>query len=116
MYVPGHQSAATIQVKTNLTPKPAGGKGKLLLGWAFPDDSPPQWLACDDMSTDGVWMFPIDEARRLAQQKHVGGTRLLHFYADESVGPKSLRHSDMTGHRLEVAIPALRDWQPRELP
>lgn len=116
MYVPGHQPAATIQVKTNLTPKAAGGKGKLLLSRAFPDESSTQWLACVDMSTDGVWMFPIDEARRLAQQKHSGGTRLLYFYTGESVGPKSLRHSDMTGHRLEVVIPVLLEGQPRQLP
>lgn len=116
MYIPGHQSAATIQVKTNLVPKPAGGKGKLLLSWSFPDDSPAQWLACVDMSTDAVWMFRIDEARKHAQQKHAGGTRVLYFYTDESIGPKALRHSDMTGHRLEVVIPGLLDGQQRELP
>lgn len=116
MYIPGHQSAATIQVKTNLVPKPAGGKGKLLLSWSFPDDSPAQWLACVDMSTDAVRMFRIDEARKRAQQKHAGGTRVLYFYTDESIGPKALRHSDMTGHRLEVVIPGLLDGQQRELP
>lgn len=36
MYVPGHRSAATIQVKTNLASKPAGGKGKELLTCRFP--------------------------------------------------------------------------------
>ena len=116
MYVPGHQSAATVQVKTKLGPVPAGGKGKLLLSWPFPDDSKAQWLACVDMSTDSAWMFPIDQARELAQQKHADGTRLLYFYTDESVGPKALRHSDMTGHRLEPVITKLLDGQPRELP
>ena len=70
---------------------PAGGKGKLLLSWPFPDESKAQWLACVDLSTDSVWMFPIETARELAQQKHAGGTRLLYFYTDESVGPKALR-------------------------
>lgn len=116
MYVPGHQSAATIQVKTNLGSKPAGGKGKLLLSWPFPDDSKAQWLACVDLSTDSAWMFRISEARDLAQQKHAGGTRLLYFYTDESVGPKALRHSDMTGHRLEPVLAKLLGGQPRELP
>lgn len=116
MYVPGHQSAATIQVKANLTSKPAGGKGKLLLSWPFRDDSPAQWLACVDMSTDGVWLFSIEQARQLAQQKHADGTRLLYFYTDESVGPKSLRISDMAGHRLEAVITTLLDGRPRELP
>jgi hypothetical protein len=45
MYVPGHQAAATIQVKANVAPKPAGSKGKLLLNWPFPDDSPAQLTA-----------------------------------------------------------------------
>ena len=63
MYVPGHRSAATIQVKTNLGPKPAGGKGKLLLSWPFPDDLRAQWLACVDMSTDSAWLFPTERAR-----------------------------------------------------
>src|ERR1700742_2474889 len=75
MYVPGHQSAFTVQVKTNLASKPAGGKGKDLLSWPFPDDSKAQWLACVDLSTDSVWIFPMDQARELAQQKHAGGTR-----------------------------------------
>jgi hypothetical protein len=116
MYVPGHRTAATIQVKTNLASKPAGGKGKDLLSWPFPDDSKAQWLACVDMSTDRVWMFQIDEARELAQQKHADGTRLLYFYTDESVGSKSLRVSDMIGHRLDPVIATLLGGQPRELP
>ena len=116
MYVPGQQSAATVQVKTKLIPVPAGGKGKLLLSWPFPDDSKTQWLACVDLSTDSVWMFPIHTARELAQQKHADGTRMLYFYTDESVGPKALRRSDMTGHRLESVIATLLHGEPRELP
>ncbi|KZS72151.1 hypothetical protein A4G26_24455 [Mycobacterium kansasii] len=116
MYVPDSLDAHTVQVKANLGSKPAGGKGKLLLSWPFPDDSKAQWLACVDLSTDSAWLFRIDEARRRAQQKHAGGTRLLYFYTDESVGPKSLRVSDMTGHRLEAVIATLLGGQPRELP
>lgn len=116
MYVPGHQTAATIQVKANLAPKPAGGKGRDLLSWPFPDDSKAQWLACVDMSTDSAWLFPMDVARDLAQQKHAGGKRLLYFYTDESVGPKSLRVSNMTWHRLEAVIANLLGGQPRHLP
>lgn len=116
MYVPGSREAHTVQVKANLASKPAGGKGKLLLSWAFPDDSPAQWLACVDMSTDSVWMFPIDQARELAQQKHAGGTRLLYFYTDESVGPKARRLSDMTNHRLRPVISELLAGRPRQLP
>lgn len=116
MYVPGHREAATIQVKTNLASKPAGGKGKLLLSWPFPDDSKAQWLACVDMSTDSVWLFRIDDARRLAQQKHAGGIRLLYFYTDESIGPKARRASDMVGHLLAPVIATLLAGESRELP
>ncbi len=70
MSVPGQQTAATIQVQANVAPKPAGGKGKLLFSWPFPDDSPAQWMAGVDMSTDSAWLFPMDHARQLAQQKH----------------------------------------------
>lgn len=116
MYVPGSLEAHTVQVKANLGSKPAGGKGKLLLSWPFPDDSKAQWLACVDLSTDSAWMFPMDQARELAQQKHAGGTRLLYFYTDESIGPKSLRVSDMTGYRLEPVISKLLGGEPRQLP
>jgi hypothetical protein len=61
-------------------------------------------------------MFPTYTARDLAQQKHAGGTRLLYFYTDESVGTKALRQSDMAGHRLESVIATLLVGQPRELP
>jgi hypothetical protein len=115
MYVPG-RDAQTIQVKTNLIPKPAGGKGKLLLSWSFPDDCAAQWLACVHLSTDSVWLFGLDEARELAQQQHADGTRMLYFYTDESVGAKALRVSDMTAHRLEATIAKLLGGQPRALP
>lgn len=116
MYLPCQREAATIQVKANLGSKPAGGKGKLLLSWPFPDDLKAQWLGCVDMSTDSVWLFRIDEARQLAQQKHAGGTRLLYFYTDESIGPKARRQSDMAGHRLEPVIAKLLGGEPRQLP
>jgi len=45
MYVPGTTTAATIQVKTNFAPTPAGGTGKLHLGWNFPHTCRAEWLA-----------------------------------------------------------------------
>jgi hypothetical protein len=59
MYVPGHELAETIQVKTKLKPVPAGGKGKPSLGWRFPIHCKAQRLACVDMSRDAVWLFKI---------------------------------------------------------
>ena len=88
----------------------------MLLNWPFPDDSKVQWLACVDLSTYSLWMFPIHNARELAQQKYANGTRQLYFDTDETVGPKALRQSDMTTHRLEPVVAGLLDGQPRELP
>ena len=39
-YSRDRKSAKTIQVKTNLKPKPGGGKGKPALDWWVPENSP----------------------------------------------------------------------------
>lgn len=38
--MPGSREASTIQVKAKYCSVPAGGKGKQLLNWTFPGDSP----------------------------------------------------------------------------
>jgi hypothetical protein len=40
-FAPIEAKAVTIQLKSCLTPKPAGGSGKPCLDWWLPDDSPP---------------------------------------------------------------------------
>lgn len=102
MYVPGTTTAATIQVKTKAASDRAGGKGKLLLGFRFPDACPAQWLALVDLSRDAVWLLTIDQARDMAQQTHPNNNRLLYWYTDESIGADKLRDSDMISHRLEA--------------
>lgn len=49
-YSQGKKEAVTIQVKTNLQPKPGGGKGKLSLDWWVPDNSPAELFALVDIS------------------------------------------------------------------
>jgi len=39
-YSPITKLPSTIQVKSNLKPKPGGGKGKVALDWWLSDDSP----------------------------------------------------------------------------
>lgn len=59
----------TIQVKTNLKPKPGGGKGKPVLDWWLPHDSPAQLIALVDLSEHRIWMFKTTEIPKFAQQK-----------------------------------------------
>lgn len=79
MYVPGTKDAATIQVKAKHDPKPASGKLTPRIGVNFPDDCKAQWLAIADLSRDRVWLLRIEEARQMAQQHRVDGTRALYW-------------------------------------
>lgn len=76
-YSPGLKRAVTIQVKTNLKPKPGGGRGMLALDWWIPEHSPAEWVALVDLETDTVWLFSQEELVRVAQQRSSGR---LHFY------------------------------------
>ena len=40
VYAPVSAEATTVQVKSNLAPKPAGGKGQLSRSWDFPHACP----------------------------------------------------------------------------
>lgn len=71
------EKAITIQVKTNLKPKPGGGKGKLALDWWVPDNSPVELFALVDASEKRIWILTRDEMRVKAQQQ---SERRLHFY------------------------------------
>ncbi len=70
-------TAYTIQVKTNLKPKPGGGKGRPSLDWWIADDSPAQLFAFADISTNRVWLLDQAELARHAQQHPAGR---FHFY------------------------------------
>jgi len=66
----------TIQVKTNLKPKPGGGKGKLGLDWWVKDDCPAEYYAFVDVSSPSIWILNMSELVLEAQQKPAGR---LHF-------------------------------------
>jgi hypothetical protein len=76
---PGDRSASTVQVKTNMGPKPAGGRGPLSRGWYFPDQCPAQLLAFVALDTDTAWLFTLKEAQQLAQQHSERDIRQLYW-------------------------------------
>lgn len=76
--------AMTIQVKTNLKPKPGGGRGSLVRSWWVPDDSPADLVACVDLSEHSILLFTLSEFQKLAQQ-HSSGRRQLYMFVDNDV-------------------------------
>jgi hypothetical protein len=85
-----NRKPVTIQVKTNLKPKPGGGKGKMSLGWWLADESPADVCAFVDLSSSAVWLFKTIEVAKHAQQ-HSSGRYQLYMYVDETVKSHSGR-------------------------
>lgn len=83
-YSPNRKAAFTIQVKTNLKPKPGGGKGKAALDWWAPQDSPAELFAFVDVSENRVWLFDQSELKRYAQQQSNGRFH-LYMYTDPNI-------------------------------
>ena len=84
----------TIQVKTNLAPKPGGGKGAPAIDWWVSEDCPAEMYAFADVSTRRVWLFTKEELAAAAQQRSNGR---LHFYMYTNPDEESLaytRHGD----------------------
>lgn len=75
-FSPYTQHAVTIQVKTNLQAKRAGGRGRLALDWWLPKTSRAAVVALVDLGQDRVWLFRHAEIEKFAQQR----SRALHFY------------------------------------
>jgi hypothetical protein len=109
VYAPGRAEATTVQVKTNLAPKPAGGKGQLSRGWDFPHTCPAQLLALVALDSDCVWLFTMAEAQELAQQHSPRGIRKLYWFVDPPTGgaPGARHQGQMTQFLLEVRAPVL---------
>ena len=89
-YSKKNKEPVTIQVKSNLAPKPGGGKGKLALDWWVPEDSPADIQALVDLSTNRVWLIETKEMAELAQQNSKGKLH-LYMYVDPTV---SIRKSE----------------------
>jgi hypothetical protein len=76
-YSADKQRAFTIQVKTNLAPKPGGGKGSLALDWWVGENCSAELFALVDVSTRRIWILTRQELASAAQQRSSGR---LHFY------------------------------------
>ena len=109
-FSPRKQKAITIQIKSNLKPKPGGGRGKLQLDWWIPEDSPAQLIAVTDLSTEKVWLFTLAEIRELAQQ-HPKGRHHLCMCIDPTLWPnkqgRRLFDYEFEQYRLENRFHAL---------
>jgi hypothetical protein len=79
----------TIQVKTNLKPKPGGGKGKASLDWWIPENTPAQLIGLVDLSTQRVWILKASELAEAAQQKSNGRFH-LYMSIDPTLRPRKL--------------------------
>jgi hypothetical protein len=88
VYAPRMDAAVTVQVKTNLQPKPSGGKGKLGLDWWVSDDFRAQLFALVDLSTQRVWVFRAEEVATVAQQ-HSSGRYHIYMYTDPTTSTKN---------------------------
>ena len=76
-FLPESKTALTIQVKTNLRPKPGGGKGAPALDWWVPCTTPADLVALVDLQSQQVWALKPEELAGMAQQKSGGR---WHFY------------------------------------
>ncbi len=91
-------NAVTIQVKSNLKPKPGGGKGKLALDWWVPEKSPADLFAFVDLEKNRVWLVRKAELPKLAQQNPKGR---FHFHMHTDPTTKTNRKDDKMSHDYE---------------
>lgn len=83
------RKALTIQVKTNLKPKPGGGKGKLALDWWIPKNCPADLVALVDLGQENIWLFTVGEMQDYAQQQNTKQYH-LYMYSDPTVRVRKL--------------------------
>ena len=91
VYAPHSKRALTVQVKTNLRPKPAGGKGKLALDWWLPLDSPAELVGIVNLESDQAWLLTRQEFFDQAQQRPPGRVH-FYFYVDPDYAPADGSH------------------------
>ena len=86
-YSPRLPHPITVQVKTNLKSKPGGGTGKHALDWWVPNDSPADYVALVDLSSQSTWLMSPAELLVHAQQQPAGRVH-IYMYTDPSVRPR----------------------------
>lgn len=103
-YSPSRREALTVQVKTCLQPKPAGGTGGPALDWWLRNDSPAQLVGLVDLASSQVWMFWHDEFVAWAQQKPEGRMHLYFYLDDDYQARPNCHRRDFERFRLEGRI------------
>ena len=99
--------AVTIQVKTNLKPKPGGGKGRLSIDWWIPQNSIAELFAFVELEQRQIWVIKNQEMDSLAQQKPEGR---YHFFmvidpsAKDRKDNKEFRIFEFEKYKLENRI------------
>ena len=88
-YSPKSRRPLTIQVKANLRSKPGGGRGKAALDWWIPADSPAQFIALADHSSENVWLLSRQELALHAQQRSSGRFH-IYMYTDPTAKARKL--------------------------
>ena len=105
-YAPRSAQARTIQIKTNLGPKP----GKAALDWWIRASVPAQIIALVDLSTMKVWLLLKEELPTLAQQQPSGRFH-LYMVLEATRKPhktgKLLNMSDFDTYLIETRAPDL---------
>lgn len=86
-YSPRRAEPISIQVKTNLKPKPGGGKGKAALDWWVPVDTPARYIALVDLASDSVWLLSREDLAAVAQQQSSGRYH-VYMYTDRAAKPR----------------------------
>jgi hypothetical protein len=86
-YSPKSAQPVTIQVKTNLRPKPGGGRGPKALDWWISETSPAKAVALVDLETQRVWLILQSVLATIAQQKSSGRLH-FYFYTDPDTQPR----------------------------
>jgi hypothetical protein len=106
-YSPRNQKAVTIQVKANLQPKAAGGKGAPALDWWLNEECPAEFIAIVNLGQDQVWLFDRVEFLRQAQQRS-GGKVHFYFYVNDTFKARDNCHAhDYEANRLEIVAAKL---------
>ena len=101
VYAPKLEKAVTVQVKTCLQPKPAGGKGKLALDWWLRQSSPAELVELANLEDDRAWLFRHKEFVTKAQQQTKQRLH-LYFYIDPNYQPRDGCHErDFEPFRIE---------------
>jgi hypothetical protein len=90
-YSPKMERAVTIQVKTCLRPKAAGGKGRAALDWWLPKASPAELVGLANLATDQAWLLRHDEFVERSQQQPMGRLH-LYFYTDANYSARKGCH------------------------